>query len=224
MFIAEAGVSGETPEGVKKVAEQAAETARNINNLPASGDRSGVDYGTEQSGAQRKIVPPAGAELEQWDVQAHQYRTEIGGNVTLLARLFSGKGNVVLQGVVQEAKRYRVVKSEDGYDVEVGCAVRLTVATSSKEFSAKLTVANLAASAQLDIGNSDVRVALSVSGFCGPLGSLIPSPTQLNVENFAEYTQAFSDIQKHVFGEKSLHYLRPTYIGHHLTSETDRST
>lgn len=219
MFIAEAGVSDKTPEGVKKVAEQAAEAATSTSISFISGDGSDVDFGTAQSGSQQIINPPAGADLEQWDVQAHQYRTETGGSIALLSRLFSGKGNMVLQGVVQEAKRYRVVESDDGYDVEVGCAVRLTVATSSKEFSAKLTVANLAASAQLNIGNSDVRVALSVSGFCGPLGDLIPSPNQLNVENFSEYTQAFASIQKYVFGENSLHYLRPTYLGHHSKPE-----
>lgn len=224
MFIAEAGVSNETPAGVKKVAEQAAEDARKSPRARiASGGRDGVDFGTEHSGGGQAFADVAGSELEHWDVQAHQYRTEVGGSVNLLARLFSSKGRVILQGVVQEAKRFRVVESEEGHDVEIGCAVRLSVATNSQEFSAKLTVPNLAASAQLDVGKSDVRIALSVSGFCGPLGTLIPSPAQLSVENFAEYTQAFANIQKHVFGEQALHYLRPTYLGHR-PKPTDEET
>ncbi|WP_050526292.1 hypothetical protein [Pseudorhodobacter aquimaris] len=220
MFIAESGISDGTPADVKEIAEQAMQEARTASRprlLMESTDE--VDYGTPHSGTQ----PLVGADLELWDVQAHQYRSEIGGKVDLLARLFSTKGRVVLQGVVQEAKRYRILVGENGVKTEIGCAVRLTAATSSQNFSAKLTIPNLAASAQLDYGKSDVRIALSVSGFCGPLGDLIPSPAQLSVENFAEYMQAFANIQKYVFGESALHYLRPVHLGYHSATPEDNA-
>lgn len=220
MFIAESGISDGTPDGVKEIAQKAMHEARAGPRTQLLMESIGeVDYGTPHSGTQ----PLVGADLELWDVQAHQYRSETSGKVGLLARLFSTEGKVVLQGVVQEAKRYRIFEGTNGVKTEIGCAVRLTAATNSVNFSAKLTVPNLAASAQLDHGESDVRIALSVSGFCGPLGDLIPSPAQLSVENFAEYMQAFANIQKYVFGESALHYLRPVHLGYFSNTPEDKA-
>jgi hypothetical protein len=96
--------------------------------------------------------------------------------------------------------------------VEFGTAVRLAVAIFTTEFSASLTLPNIAATAQL----SDIRarIGLSVDGFIGPLGEYLPAPGNLNVENISVYTTAFKQIQAQVFGVAGLNFIAPALLGY----------
>jgi hypothetical protein len=51
-----------------------------------------------------------------------------------------------------------------------------------------------------------------VSGYTGPLGSLLPAPRSLDVSTMADYVAAFERIQREVFGRKGLPFLSPTVL------------
>ena len=130
------------------------------------------------------LIPPSAMPiLDRWDVKTHKYRQEIAGKIGFLTGLFSGSGKKVSAGVIHEAKRYCVQQTAEGRKFEVGVSVRLSVATTSVDVNFELSIPNLAASAQL--GQSDARIGISVVGFVGPVGDLLPAPEDLNVENFA---------------------------------------
>ncbi len=133
--------------------------------------------------------------------------------MSLLAGLFSSKAKTSQFGIVQEAKRYCINETDTGERVEFGTAVRLAVAVLDTAFDAKLaTLPNIAATAQL--GSIKARIALSVDGYVGPLGELLPAPDSLNVENLGVYTAAFKAIQALVFGAAGLNYIAPTLLGY----------
>ena len=210
MFIAIDGVDSATPDDVVSAFNAFEQSATE------------VDMGTTQAkGEDARFVGMSIAHdrrLDRWDVQAHQYSTEGEANGTILGSLFSAKGKIATIGVIQEAKRYRRNLSTAGRRVEFGVAVRLAVATDSKSANINLSLANLAAGAQLS--NFEARVALSVVGFVGPLGNLLPAPGEFNVENLHVYTEAFKEIQAHVFGDENLKFLAPTMLGFY-DDETD---
>ena len=197
-------------------------------NLKLPGDVS--DWA--QSRAIDNLVPPESAGLEmvrqgqesarapildRWDVVTHQYRRDAAAKIGFFGKLFSGSGKVVTAGVTQEAKQYKVEETEDDRQVELGVAVRLAVATSSFAIDVELTVPNLAAAAQL--GMADTRIGIYILGFRGPIGDIMPSPTDLNVENFAGFMAAFSAIQKRVFDIEHAAFLSPTLLGYREKGE-----
>ncbi|PWQ94730.1 hypothetical protein [Leucothrix arctica] len=149
--------------------------------------------------------------LERWDIQAYAYSEKQAAKVSLLAGLFGGEVEKVKAGVIHEAKRFSI-ESTDKHNVEIGVAVRLSVATSNLDTNIDLTLPNLAASAQLK--DTDTRVGISVTGFTGPLGQYLPAPTKLNVESCIEYMNAFREIQKIVFGEESMAFIIPTVLNY----------
>ena len=140
-----------------------------------------------------------GLTLERWVIQAHAYRGETAGKISLLGRLFSGGASKVNCGVVHEAKRYTVLKTDDNRLVQVGVVVRLSAATRAFKAKAEITLPNIAANAQLS--SADARVGIDVLGYSGKLGDLLPAPTALDVESLNSYLNAFRAIQERVFGD-----------------------
>ena len=150
--------------------------------------------------------------LERWLIQAHAYSEEQAAKVSLLGRLFSGEAQRVKAGVVHDAKRFSIVKTETSRDVEIGVAVRLSVATSNMSSNFELTLPNLAADAQLN--GVEARVGITVLGFAGPLGDILPAPRKLDVETCAEYVEAFRKIQAFIFGDAGWRYVIPTALSY----------
>lgn len=210
VFIATDGVGTDIPEDVRHAARRfAAETVQ----------AAGPDLGSTESGVDG--AAPAGgaaAVLDRWDIQAHQYKTEAEVKVGILGGLFSGRSKLVKSGVVQEAKRFNVSQTDDDNRVEFGTAVRLLVATNATDADAKLTIPNIAAGAQLS--HFEARIALSVVGFTGPLGDMLPAPGELNVETLPEYLEAFRKIQSYVFGRDAAGHLAPTLLGYSKLENT----
>jgi hypothetical protein len=153
---------------------------------------------------------PAAPPLDRWDVKTHIYKQEMAGKVGFLAGLFSGSAKNVTAGVLHEAKRYRVEKTDTGRNVEYGVSVRLTVATTDFDAEFDLSIPNLAAQAQL--GKTEAKIGISVVGFYGPIGDILPAPEDLNVENFSVFTNAAKEIQRRIFGPDGVNYLSPTLL------------
>lgn len=209
MFIAADSMSHDLPEDV-----------RALTAAPVVPPGDTIDRGETQSGVQAEALhapPMGGAQLDRWNVQSHQYTSQVDVNASILARLISGKAEVSHHGVVQEAKRFCIRISETNRPVEFGTAVRLLVAVLGTEFEASLTLPNIAATAQLS--GLRARIALSVDGYVGPLGELLPAPDNLNVENLVVYTDAFKVIQARVFGAEGIDHIAPTLLGYN--SEDD---
>lgn len=148
--------------------------------------------------------------LEHWTVQAHIYSEEIAGSVSILGALFGGSGKRAKVGAVHEAKRFRIDRTPDGREVEIGVAVRLAVAVTEWDTKFEVSLPNIAASAQLN--GFDGRIGIEVVGYAGPLGDLLPAPRELSVTTCADYLQAFSKIQAQVFGAEGLGFQTPTAL------------
>lgn len=152
------------------------------------------------------------ADLNRWEIQVHKYKDQTAAKAGFLG--FGGvEAQLLKAGLVHEAKRFLVRKTENDRRVEFGVAVRLWVAVTEFKFSAELTVPNLAASAQL--AQSNATIGLTVSGFIGALGDMLPSPQSLDVENYSIYLDAFKNIQAHVFGNDGEAKLSPVMLGYH---------
>lgn len=203
MFIAIDGLSERVPDDVRKVVS-----------VPAIA-HSGKDKGQIQSKDLTEVEATSSipaAVLDRWEVHSHQYKTSADVEASFLARLFSAKGETANYGLVQEAKRFCVQTTAMKRRVEHGTAVRLSVAVFSAKLEGSLTLPNIAAKAQL--GHIQARIALSVDGYAGPLGDLLPAPDNLNVENLVVYTTAFKNIQARIFGADGLVYIVPTVLGY----------
>lgn len=208
MFIAVDGLSKDLPEDVQKLAPPA-----------KSGSGAGPDFGQLEGAVLGQGAEPGGAELDRWDVQSHQYSTKADVETSILGRLLSGNAKASHYGLVQEAKRFCIQTTENGRRVEFGTAVRLSVVVLSADFNLSLTLPNIAAKTQ--ISNMQARISLSVDGYVGPLGELLPAPDNLNVENLNVYTSAFKSIQSIVFGEQGLGFISPTLLGYDSGQEAE---
>lgn len=162
---------------------------------------------------------PSNPVLDRWDVQTHKYGKKTAGKLGFLSNLFSGSGKKVTAGVVHEAKRYRTEKVGDSKTIEIGVSVRLSVATSSLNVKFELSIPNLAAQAQL--GMSDAKIGISVVGYFGPIGDLLPAPEDLDVNNFSKFTAAAQEIQKRVFGPDGAQYFSPTLLSFEVEDDGD---
>ncbi|MCA8992273.1 MAG: hypothetical protein KDA69_01520 [Planctomycetaceae bacterium] len=212
MFIAVDFSENEVPSDVLELAQEQKESR-------ASSDTGG-DVGLEAVPGTRSVAPSGGAasnavtaaQLDHWDVQTHQYRNEVAGSIGIFGALFSGKAKSVNAGVIQEAKRFCIRKTKEGRRVEFGVSVRLSVASNLSQADFTLSIPNIAASAQLE--SCDARIGLTVLGFTGPIGDMLPAPDDLNVTNYAKFTEAFQKIQAHVLGTNGENYLAPTVLGY----------
>ena len=150
--------------------------------------------------------------LENWTVEAHAYSMEVAGKIGLLSKLFGGDVKTVQAGVIHEAKRFTRKPTPDGREVEVGVAVRMVAGTTAWDSTLQLSLAMLAADAQLH--TRDARISMEVVGFSGPLGGILPAPRQLDVTALGAYLEAFRGLQSEVFGDKGLPFLTPTFLGY----------
>jgi hypothetical protein len=66
---------------------------------------------------------------------------------------------------------------------------------------------------------SEARIGISVVGFFGPVGDLLPAPEDLNVENFSIFTNAAKLIQKRVFGPDGVNFMAPTLLSFEESTE-----
>lgn len=169
-----------------------------------------------QSGAENLLesAPVAGGStliLERWKVEAHTYTQEAAAEFGLFGSLFSGKASAVQVGLIHEAKRFTIKETAAKRKVELGVAVRLSVATTDVAAEGGVSLPTLAAKAHLS--KADARIGISVLGYGGAFGDLLPAPAKLDVESFGVYMEAFRKIQAQVFGEASIHYLVPTLLG-----------
>ncbi|OYW24965.1 MAG: hypothetical protein B7Z55_00705 [Planctomycetales bacterium 12-60-4] len=150
--------------------------------------------------------------LDRWDIQTHVYQQEAVIKTGLFGGLFGGDVKHVRAGVIQEAKRFGIAETSEKRRLEIGVALRLSVATDLDLATISLTIPNIAASAQLK--NSRTRIGLSVIGFVGPLGDLLPAADDLNVESFSVFIDAFKKIQAYVLGKGGEQFLAPTFLGY----------
>lgn len=150
--------------------------------------------------------------LNRWDIETHFFKDEAEVKVGFLQKLFSGTAKTAKAGVMQEAKFYRVDKTDDGREIEIGVAVRLAVATSNYMVEADLSIPNLTAAAQLSL--ADTRVGIYVVGSRISIGDILPAPSDIGVENYATYMQAFNVIQGRVFDPQNDQYYTPTMLGY----------
>lgn len=187
-----------------------------IEGMSLPGDKGGSE--TTSAGRRNPPEPILPTQLSTplncWDVQTHKYAGDVVAKVSFLADLVSGTGKFAVAGGVQEAKRYRVDRTSEGAtrEIEIGVAVRLAIATEAKKLETKLSVPNLVAAGQLYSG--DTRIGISVVGYAGPLGELLPAPSDLNVESYSTFLESFHNVQKQVFGEEGLKYLAPEVLSY----------
>lgn len=155
--------------------------------------------------------------LERWKVMAHTYTEDMSSEMSIFGALFSGKAERVKAGVIHEAKRFTVTETPKGRKVEMGVAVRLSVATLKLNGKAGVSLPNLAAEAQL--GTAEAKIGISVLGFTGAFGDTLPAPAKLDVESFGVYMDAFRKIQGQVFAPASSALLVPTLLGYHAVKD-----
>lgn len=162
----------------------------------------------------RRPGPPTrpAIQLDRWFLQAHAYRDEQAAKVSVLGQLFGSSVQHVAAGVVHEAKRYALVRTDTGRPVEMGVAVRLSVAISRLDADAELTLPSIAAHAQL--GSAEARAGITVVGYTGPLGDCLPAPRKLDVETYVEYVEAFRRMQAIIFGADGLRHIHPALLSY----------
>lgn len=207
------------PDDVGKLLQETHQLAASFHANQAQSPPSTDDIRIQSAPAE---LAPIIADLNRCEIQVHKYQNKSAAEAGFLG--FGGVEAQLLEaGLVHEAKRFLVKKTEKKRHVEFGIAVRLWIAVTKFNLEVELTVPNLAASAQLT--NSNATIGLSVSGFSGALGNLLPSPQSLNVENFSVYLDAFSNIQAHVFGAEAEDRLSPVLLGFHkLDGDQDTSS
>ena len=167
---------------------------------------------------ERTIMPLAAPQmvLNQHFVSTVAFTRDASGKPSFFSALFKADAKAKQVGVVQEAKVFAVVKGEDGGDVEMGVAVRLKVEASSFSSDVQVSIANIAAEAQLSLSRAEMEI--SVRGFGGPLGDLLPAPKAVDLTSYSEYLEAFRKIQAHVFSETNRTAYSPVVLGQHHVS------
>lgn len=182
-------------------------------NLPTDVTKMLESIDAERSAVRTRGGPGSSAVvLERWSVAAHAYSEDIAAKMSLLFGLFSIGADRVRAGIVHEAKRFTLRKGPDGREYELGVAVRLSVATISEGLEGELTLPDLTANAQLN--RAEARVGLSVVGYNGALGDLLPAPSKLDVDTCIKYVDSFSRLQALVFGEKGAPHVVPTMLSY----------
>ena len=187
-------------------------------NLIDAGKQLADTAKSDQEALLRPIVEPIVApklKLERWLVEARAYQNQGAANVGILGRLFSGEAKAVNGGVIHNARRFSVVPAPGGRLTEVGVSVRLSVATTSYDAKLSLTLPKLAAKAELS--NWDTRIGITVVGYSGFLGDLLPAPKRLDVDTCIQYVEAFKQIQQLIFSEEGSNWIAPTILSYDET-------
>lgn len=150
--------------------------------------------------------------LNQHLISCTAFTRDAKGEASFFSALFKQEAKLKQVGVVQEAKAF-TVREVNGVETEVGVAVRLQVEASEFSSDTHVSIPNIAAEAQL--GMSRAQMEISVRGFAGPLGDLLPAPESVNLTSYAQYLEAFQKIQKHVFSKESQGEVTPVVLGQH---------
>lgn len=148
--------------------------------------------------------------LNKFELRTYTYRSFSKGELTLFSRILGGSVGEQSVGIIQEAKLFADVEFS-GKNLEYGLSVRINVAAKNFDAGLDLNLPNLAASAQL--GTTEARMEMSVWGFSGPLGELLPAPTELDLKSYVKYLEAFEKVQRLVFGETGIPFRSPVYLG-----------
>lgn len=90
--------------------------------------------------------------------------------------------------------------------------MRLSVATKSYDGTVSLTLPKLAAKAELS--SWDARIGITVIGYSGFLGDLLPAPKRLDVDTCIQYVEAFKRIQQLIFSEEGSNWIAPTILSY----------
>ncbi|NOD75556.1 MULTISPECIES: hypothetical protein [unclassified Ruegeria] len=152
-----------------------------------------------------------GLKLDRHITVARSYFWDAEGRSTLFPRLLGIEFKGKRVGVFQEAKSFTVLLDTDGEEYEVGVSVRLEVNADRFELGAQVSIPNIAAEAQL--GHSKAEMEISVLGYYGPLGDILPAPKAVDVTSYAEYLESFRKIQRLVFSEDGAQYHHPIPLG-----------
>ncbi|WP_171177759.1 hypothetical protein [Ruegeria sp. HKCCD8929] len=166
---------------------------------------------TTAAGAPEDVVT-----LDQHFVTSVAYTREASGKMSWFAGLLKGDAEGKSVGVVQEAKMY-TVREIEGQRVEIGVAVQLKIEATTFKSSVQVTVPNIAAEAQL--GLSRAQMEISVRGYCGMLGEMLPAPSGVNLASYAHYIEAFAKLQKLVFGPSGQAHFSPVVLGRVIRGE-----
>ncbi len=149
--------------------------------------------------------------LDRHMTVARSYYWDANARSKLFSRLLGVDVKGKRVGVFQEAKSYTVLLDADGDKYEVGVSVRLEVTADKFELGAQVSIPNIAAEAQL--GNSKAEMEISVLGYYGPLGDILPAPKAVDVTSYAEYIESFRKIQKLVFSKEGAEFHHPIPLG-----------
>lgn len=180
---------------------------KSVDAMSASNQRPKSPFKSASPSLDKRLI-----ELNRWDIETHFFKDEVEVKVGFFQKLFNGTAKVVKAGVVQEAKFYRVEKTDSGREFEIGVAVRLAVATSNFSIEADLSIPNLTAAAQLSL--ADTRVGIYILGSRISIGDILPAPSDIGVENYHNYVEAFKTIQNRVFSSENEQYFTPTMLGY----------
>lgn len=165
-------------------------------------------------GSDTPTVPEVSLDdLNRWTVEATIYSEKYKGMLDRLAGVVGLKAEYAQAGIIHEAKQF--ARFPDANDptklLEIGCSVRLLVATQQVDAEVSLSIPVVAAS--VEIQNRNARIAMEIAGYRGSLGTLLPSPAKLDVETCGVYLTAFQKIQAEVFAEENRSHLDPVLLG-----------
>lgn len=138
------------------------------------------------------------------DIEAKVYDKRAQTALQRIAGIVGLSVNVSRVGIVQSAMRYAVVTDPahpHRPEQKWGVAARLVVAATEIKFKGDVTIPVVAASAELGLANA--QIGIHVRGYTGDLADLMPAPSSLDVETYAEYIAAFKKIQAKVFGDEA---------------------
>ncbi|NDW46637.1 hypothetical protein [Ruegeria sp. PrR005] len=161
-------------------------------------------------GGENGLQPGDPVALDQHYVRAVAFTREASGKVSWFNSLFSAQASGKSVGVLQEAKSF-MVGTVDGQQVEIGVAVLLKIEATSFKSEAQVSVANIAAEAQLGLSRAEMEI--SVRGYTGALGDMLPAPSEVDLTSYTTYLNAFERIQKHVFGPGGAAQYSPVVLG-----------
>ncbi|MEO0677805.1 MAG: hypothetical protein AAFZ02_09640 [Pseudomonadota bacterium] len=180
--------------------------------FPMSDVAQDVEEGAPPATRGLKLKGPEGdpVELNKFQLRTHAFRDLADTELDFFGRIFGGSVKGASVGIIQEAKVFCDITYK-GLNVEYGVSVRVNVAASEIKADMDLNFPNLAAAAQL--GSTEARMEMSVWGYSGPLGEVLPAPTELDLMSYVAYVDAFAKTQQLVLGERGLPFRSPAFLG-----------
>jgi hypothetical protein len=138
--------------------------------------------------------PPAASELSDWEQQFYSLDANLAAKVGFA--LGSVSASARQRVLISEFSRSAPCSTEDGLELHYGVALRLIVHVANFEAGANLTLPWVAAQAQVQ--KAETWSKLSVTGYVGDLGPLLPPIKAFTVDNYIDLMQKVSAIQAKV--------------------------